>query len=182
MQIAPPPRRRIYTTVKGGGFTYASGTSISAPFVSGTAALALAVAQDQLGRTLSALELKRLIMDSAERLPWLASRSVTGGRLRTDWTLQRLLGKARLAPPTPCLQRPGTKKCANVKRTPGGGNQADGGAAGAPAAAPQQEAQTAAPSPAAAQPSSAAEAPAPAPEPKPVRPGRRMQAAGVAPY
>lgn len=70
------------------------------------------LSQDQLNTTLSATELKQHLLDSAERLAALLGRSSTAGRLRVDWALQLLLGKA-LSPPTPCLARPSqrTSKC-----------------------------------------------------------------------
>ena len=103
--------RRIYSTTVGGGYNFSSGTSIAAPYVSGTAALLAAVAQYKLGRALSALELKAALMDSAEHVDALAGRTATGGRLRTDWALQKLLGR-ELSPPAPCVARPGDQtKC-----------------------------------------------------------------------
>lgn len=107
------PGDYVFTTKRGGGFVYASGTSIAAPFASSSAALLLAVARDRLNKTLSAQELKQMLMDSAEVLPGLKGRSVTGGRLRTDWALQRLLGQP-LSPKTKCLERPGSNKCEKV--------------------------------------------------------------------
>ena len=96
----------------GGGYTFAAGTSIAAPFVSGSAALLLSVAQERLNRTLGTEELKQLLMDAAEPLPGLKGKTASGARLRTDWALQSLLGKRR-SRVTPCLQRPGAKprKC-----------------------------------------------------------------------
>lgn len=107
------PGDYIFTTKRGGGSVYASGTSIAAPFASSSAALLLAVARDKLNKTLSALELKQLLMDSVEVLPGLKGKSATGGRLRTDWAVQKLLGQ-ELSPKTECLERPGTNKCEKV--------------------------------------------------------------------
>ena len=135
----------------GGGYTFASGTSIAAPFASGAAALAQAAAQDRLGKTLTAMELKELLMSSSEVLPQLKGRTESGGRLRVDWALQSLLGEPR-SPPTRCLERPGSKgrKCrdaeqrrrAMLEAAPEGGEHAPlAGADAEPAAQPAEQQQ-----------------------------------------
>ena len=162
----------------GGGYNFTSGTSIATPFVSGSAALLLAVAQDRLGLTLSAQELKERLMASVEVLPALKGRSATGGRLRTDWALQALLGH-QLSPASACFARKGDKKkCKKGKDAKKASRlQADdGGVAAAQSTEPAEAAAAepavaAAPAPveadlAAAAAAAAAAAPAPAPASK----------------
>lgn len=69
-----------------------SGTSFSAPLVTGTAALALAAAP---GTTVAALA--RALLDGAEALPSLAGRTVTGGRLSAYRTLAIVTGRQAAA-------------------------------------------------------------------------------------
>ena len=64
----------------------ASGTSAATPHVTGAAALLLALRPDW-----SATELKRYLLNSADRIPELAGTSATGGRLNVEkaveWTV-----------------------------------------------------------------------------------------------
>ena len=93
--------------------------------MSGSAALLLAAAQDRLGKTLSAMELKAALMDSSEKVKALKGRTATGGRLRTDWALQELLG-LELSQPTPCQAKPGDKKkCRGADKQSEGGSKED---------------------------------------------------------
>lgn len=71
---------RILSTVPGNDTAYYSGTSMAAPLVAGTAALA----QMAAGGTLSAKELRDLIVRTAEPLLSLQGKVASGGILRTD--------------------------------------------------------------------------------------------------
>lgn len=86
--------------------------------MTGAAALLQATARDRLNRTLTYLELKSMLMDSTEKVATLQGRVATGGRLRADWALQRLLGLP-LSPASPCMERPGTHtgKCSVARRS-----------------------------------------------------------------
>jgi hypothetical protein len=66
----------IESTVCGGGYEAWSGTSMATPEVTGTAADVLAADPD-----LTTAELKQLLMDNVDHLPWAGSVSVSGGRL-----------------------------------------------------------------------------------------------------
>jgi hypothetical protein len=141
---------RIYSSVPGGGYNFTSGTSIATPFVSGSAALLLAVAQDRLGLTLTAQELKQRLMDSVEVLLALKGRSATGGRLRTDWALQALLGQ-QLSPASACFARKGDKKkCKKASDTKKASRRQadDGGVAAAQSMEAELEPAVAVPEPA----------------------------------
>ena len=66
----------IYSCYKGGGYHYYYGTSMAAPHVAGACALIRSVSSS-LGHT----EVKDIIMRTADPLPSLAGRCVSGGRL-----------------------------------------------------------------------------------------------------
>ena len=70
------PGVSILSTLPGGGYGVYSGTSMATPHVSGAAALIRALAPD-----LGVLALKQRLLDSADRIPALAGRTVSGGRL-----------------------------------------------------------------------------------------------------
>ena len=71
----------IFSTVPG-GYGTRSGTSFAAPFVAGTAALALSV-----DTSLSVAALRQAILDGVDPLPALAGKTVSGGRLNAARTL-----------------------------------------------------------------------------------------------
>ncbi|THB67985.1 MAG: hypothetical protein D6B27_03495, partial [Gammaproteobacteria bacterium] len=70
------PGISILSTFPDNKYKLSSGTSMSAPFVSGLAALLLS--QDP---SRSALDLKRIIMDTVDPIPSLQGKIVTGGRI-----------------------------------------------------------------------------------------------------
>lgn len=70
------PGDMILSTMAGGGYAYASGTSMATPFVTG--ALALYASLDP---TASAAELKAVLLSSAAQTVSLLGKALTGGRL-----------------------------------------------------------------------------------------------------
>jgi subtilisin family serine protease len=76
------PGVNIYSTVTGNSYTYKRGTSMAAPYVSGLAGLILS-----LNSTLSATEVKDLIIDNVDPLASLSSTTVSGGRINAFKTL-----------------------------------------------------------------------------------------------
>lgn len=78
------PGENIFSTFKGGRYTYMSGTSMSVPFVAGSAALLLAA-----DPTLKSNELKRLLMDGAVSLPGLVGK-ISSGRVNAAVSMQLL--------------------------------------------------------------------------------------------
>ncbi|MDX1763046.1 MAG: S8 family serine peptidase [bacterium] len=73
------PGLSLYTTIPGGDYAHFSGTSASAPVVSGAAALALAWAP-----ALTYLDIKERIMNATDALSVLTEKTVSGGRLNVD--------------------------------------------------------------------------------------------------
>ncbi|MFM8538294.1 MAG: S8 family serine peptidase, partial [Planctomycetaceae bacterium] len=80
------PGVNIVSTVPSNGYASLSGTSMASPQVAGAAALALSVAP-----TLSVTDLKNLLLTTADPIPALAGKTVTGGRLNAN-ALVRALG------------------------------------------------------------------------------------------
>lgn len=70
------PGKDIYSTITRNRYKFMSGTSMATPFVSGVAALVLA--ED---KNLSAVQLKKRLLDSATPVAELKNKVVTGGRL-----------------------------------------------------------------------------------------------------
>ncbi len=70
------PGELIPTLKTGGEWIYTSGNSVAVPHVAGAAAMLLASQP-----TLTAQEVKYILMENAERVPDLTSSSVSGGRL-----------------------------------------------------------------------------------------------------
>ncbi len=73
------PGSSIYTTTPEGGYSYFSGTSAAAPFVTGAAALALSASPD-----LDYLELRDRILNAVDPISGLTTKTVTGGRLNLN--------------------------------------------------------------------------------------------------
>ncbi len=80
----------------GPDYRLAAGTSISAPYVAGAAALML-----RADATLTASELRDALLRGAEPLPALAGTSVTGARLNVLRSLQIALGQPPQGSPAP---------------------------------------------------------------------------------
>jgi len=78
----------IASTAPGGSYVYMSGTSMATPHVSGVAALAWAVKPDATYQ-----EVRDAILGGVDKLPALAGRTTTGGRLNALNTLNALTGR-----------------------------------------------------------------------------------------
>jgi subtilisin family serine protease len=76
------PGENIYSTLPGGRYGYMTGTSQATAFVSGIAALLLSH-----DRSLTAVEMKDIIMETVDRYPQLESKIVTGGRVNLNKAL-----------------------------------------------------------------------------------------------
>jgi subtilisin family serine protease/uncharacterized membrane protein len=76
------PGDNIISTIRGDTYSFASGTSMAAPHVSGAAALVLSVC------TLDTDQLKQTLLDSVDLVTSLASKTTTGGRLNVNRALQ----------------------------------------------------------------------------------------------
>ena len=90
------PGENIYSTLPGGRYGYMTGTSQATAFVSGMAALLLS--KDP---SLKPQQLKQIIMASVDRLPQLAEKLVTGGRVNAYTALLSLSNKNRMTPRVP---------------------------------------------------------------------------------
>lgn len=86
------PGVEILSTALGGGYTSDSGTSFSAPMVTGAAALILAA-----NPSATTAQLRDAILRGVQPLPSLAGKVITGGRL----SLPGALGIGTPAPPSP---------------------------------------------------------------------------------
>jgi len=80
-----------YDTAGSHGVATQTGTSISAPLVSGVAALALAAA-DARNQTLGIAELRAMILGGVDTKPLLEDKVATGGRLNATKVLENLTG------------------------------------------------------------------------------------------
>jgi subtilisin family serine protease len=79
------PGVNIFTTSPGNSYAWGSGTSDSAPFVSGVAALAFAYAPNA-----TAAQVKAAILNGVDQIPSLAGKVLSGGRLDAYNTLNLL--------------------------------------------------------------------------------------------
>ncbi len=70
------PGLDIYSTLPGSGYGYNSGTSMACPHVAGACALLKAFRP-----SLSHLDVRSLVLKSVDKIPALAGKTVTGGRL-----------------------------------------------------------------------------------------------------
>jgi len=86
------PGVAIYSSVKGGDYASYSGTSMACPHVAGAAALLLSI-----GPALPPSQIKRYLLESAEPIPALENKTVSGGRLNVGEAI-RLVNGPYLAP------------------------------------------------------------------------------------
>jgi thermitase len=77
------PGESIYSTVLKGRYGYMTGTSQGTPHVTGTAALMLSV-----DATLKPLEVRDILVKSVDKIPALAAKLVSGGRLNAAEALR----------------------------------------------------------------------------------------------
>src|SRR5262245_33468476 len=80
------PGTAILSTVRNGGFSIFSGTSMATPHVSGAAALVLSRC------SLSTADLKANLMSNVDQISSLAGRTVTGGRLNVNRSIRACAG------------------------------------------------------------------------------------------
>ncbi|HEX2084194.1 MAG TPA: S8 family peptidase [Solirubrobacteraceae bacterium] len=88
------PGVRLVSTAPGGGTTAMTGSSFSAPLVTGTAALLWSWRPDA-----SVAQVRSAILDGADRLPAWAGRTATGARLNAFGALRALAAARGEQPP-----------------------------------------------------------------------------------
>ena len=88
------PGVHIYSTFVQpvGEFAFMSGTSVAAPQVSGAATLMLA-ATGGAASPLSGADIKRILLATVDRIPALAGKTVSGGRLNVGRAVYRAMGR-----------------------------------------------------------------------------------------
>lgn len=77
------PGSYVYSTLPGDWFSSLSGTSMAAPFVAGTAALALREAPQ-----ISAYQLQQLVMSTIDVAPMTKGQTISGGRINAQRMVQ----------------------------------------------------------------------------------------------
>lgn len=87
------PGVRIYSTVPGGRYHQDSGTSMAAPFVTGAVALLKSAYPG-----LSGSKIKELLLSSADRLPALEGKILSGGRLNVAQAMRSVGGPYLVIP------------------------------------------------------------------------------------
>ena len=85
------PGAYIKSTTKNNSYDIECGTSFSAPFVSGLAAMLLSIKEKTYSKHLSAAELKGIIMDSVDVTSGLANYCVTGGVVNAEKAVELAL-------------------------------------------------------------------------------------------
>jgi subtilisin family serine protease len=89
------PGTDIYSTVPTSAWAYKDGTSMATPHVAGAAALvlaALAGADGQVAGPGRALQLKTLLLESADRRPYWTPYAYSSGRLNVADAVRAALG------------------------------------------------------------------------------------------
>ncbi|MCW1926478.1 S8 family serine peptidase [Luteolibacter arcticus] len=87
------PGESIYSTVRGGAYDVITGTSMSAPHVSGVACLMASLKPD-----ISVADIRRYLLENVDLLPDLNGKCVTGGRLNAEKALLALISEHGAAP------------------------------------------------------------------------------------
>jgi subtilisin family serine protease/subtilase family serine protease len=80
------PGVNILSTIRGGAYSYSSGTSMATPHVSGAGALVLSQC------LLTTAELRATLLDAVDLVPSLASTTITGGRLNVNSAVRSCSG------------------------------------------------------------------------------------------
>jgi subtilisin family serine protease len=79
------PGGGVLSTVAGGGYRKFSGTSMACPQVAGLAAILFS-----LKPSLTAFEVKKIILESSDAIPAMERKTVTGGRINVERAIHRL--------------------------------------------------------------------------------------------
>lgn len=82
------PGAKVYSTVPGASYASLSGTSMACPHVAGAAALIWSA-----NPSLTYKQVKEALMSTVDRLPTLAGKTVTGGRINVESALRLVKGE-----------------------------------------------------------------------------------------